>query len=80
MVRALNDAGLAAEATSDGEEDAGSYLLYRVLTALPDGSDAPAVGLIRAPAALARGRDGVVAETGLRPAGPRDGPAGRSPG
>jgi pyrrolidone-carboxylate peptidase len=49
MVRALNDAGLAAEATSDGEDDAGSALLYSVLVALPEGVDTPAVGLLRVP-------------------------------
>ncbi|KAK0332575.1 hypothetical protein LTR94_024292 [Friedmanniomyces endolithicus] len=37
IVRALNDAGLSALASSDAEEDAGSYILYRVLTGLPDG-------------------------------------------
>ena len=52
MVRALSDAGLAAEATSESEDDAGSYLLYRVLTALPDNADAVAVGLLRAPVGL----------------------------
>lgn len=52
MVRALIGAGLSAEATSDSEEDIGSYLLYRVLTALPDNADAPSVGLLRAPASL----------------------------
>ena len=52
MVRALSDAGIAADATSDCEGDAGSYLLYRVLTALPDGADAVAVGLLRAPSGL----------------------------
>jgi len=49
MVRALKEAGLAADATSEAEEDAGSYLLYSVLASLPDGSDTPAVGLLRAP-------------------------------
>lgn len=49
IVRALNKAGLAASASSDSEEDAGSYLLYRILSGLPDGSDAPAIGLLRAP-------------------------------
>lgn len=49
MVRALNDAGLSADATSEGEDDAGSYLLYRILSALPDAADAPAVGLLRVP-------------------------------
>lgn len=52
MVRALIDAGLAADATSDSEEDAGSYLLYRVLAALPDNADALSVGLLRAPDSL----------------------------
>lgn len=52
MVRALTDAGLAAEATSDGEDDAGSYLLYRILTALPDNADVPSVGLLRASASM----------------------------
>jgi pyrrolidone-carboxylate peptidase len=49
MVRALNEAGLAAGATSEAEDDVGSYLLYRVLANLPDGLDTPAVGLLRAP-------------------------------
>lgn len=49
IVRALNEAGLAADASSDSEEDAGSYLLYRVLSGLPDGPDTPAIGLLRAP-------------------------------
>lgn len=51
MVRALNEAGLAASASSDSEEDAGSYLLYRILSSLPDGPDTPAIGLLRAPEA-----------------------------
>lgn len=60
MIRALNDAGLAADASSEGEEDVGSYLLYRILTTLPDDADAPSVGLLRVPvdvepAALQRG-------------------------
>lgn len=49
MIRALKEAGLPADATSEAEDDAGSYLLYRVLANLPDGSDTPAVGLLRAP-------------------------------
>lgn len=49
IVRALNEAGLAAGASSESEEDAGSYLLYRVLSGLPDGPDTPAIGLLRAP-------------------------------
>lgn len=53
MVRALSDAGFAADATSESEDDAGSYLLYRVLTALPDNADAVAVGLLRTPSGLA---------------------------
>ena len=50
IVRALQEAGLTADASSDAEDDAGSYLLYRVLAALPDGANTPSVGLLRAPA------------------------------
>lgn len=49
MVRALKEAGLAAGASSEAEEDVGNFLLYRVLASLPDGADTPAVGLLRAP-------------------------------
>lgn len=49
IVGALNEAGLRVETSSDAEDDAGSYLLYRVLSALPEGLDTPAVGLLRAP-------------------------------
>lgn len=52
MVRALSEAGFPADATSDSEDDAGSYLLYKVLTALPDNADAVSVGLLRTPAGL----------------------------
>lgn len=50
IVRALQEAGLKAAATSEGREDVGSYLLYSILTRLPDDVDAPAVGLLRVPA------------------------------
>lgn len=50
IVQALNDAGLAAAASSESEADVGSYLLYRILSDLPDGMDSPAIGLLRAPA------------------------------
>jgi len=50
MVRALREAGLPARATSEAEDDAGSQLLYQVLSELPDGADAPAVALLRVPA------------------------------
>ena len=49
IVRDLTAAGLNALAASDAEEDAGSYILYRILNDLPDGPAAPAIGLIRAP-------------------------------
>lgn len=49
IVRALNEAGLEVDTSSDAEDDAGSYLLYRVLSGLPEGLDTPAVGLLRAP-------------------------------
>ena len=49
IVRDLTAAGLNALAASDAEEDAGSYILYRILNDLPDGPASPAIGLIRAP-------------------------------
>lgn len=49
IVRALKKAGLTANASSESEDDAGSYLLYRVLATLPDGPDTPAIGLLRVP-------------------------------
>lgn len=49
MVRELNEAGLTAGVSSETEDDVGSYLLYRVLAALPEGTDTPAIGLLRAP-------------------------------
>lgn len=49
IVRALNEAGFVADASSDAEEDAGSYLLYRILANLQEGADTPAIGLLRAP-------------------------------
>jgi hypothetical protein len=52
IIRDLTEAGLAAAATSESEDDAGSYLLYRILTAMPDDADARAVALLRAPVAL----------------------------
>jgi pyrrolidone-carboxylate peptidase len=53
MVRALTAAGLHADASSDGEEDVGSFLLYSILTGLPDDADVPAIGLLRAPVDVA---------------------------
>ena len=50
ILRALTAAGLQADASSEAEEDAGSYLLYRVLADLPDGPLTPSIGLLRAPA------------------------------
>ena len=50
IVRALTAAGLEADASSEAEKDAGSYLLYRVLADLPDGPLTPSIGLLRAPA------------------------------
>ena len=49
MVREMTEAGLKAAVSSEAEGDVGSYLLYRVLVALPEGTDTPAVGLLRAP-------------------------------
>lgn len=64
MVRALQAAGLEAASSSEGGEDAGDYLLYRILNALPESADAPAVGLLRAPA----GRPEAVIATGVKAA------------
>lgn len=49
VVRGLTAAGLRVQATSEAEPDAGSYLLYRILSDLPDISEAPIVGLLRVP-------------------------------
>ena len=49
IVRALNAAGLSVDASSEAEDDVGSYLLYRVLSELPEGPHTPAIGLLRAP-------------------------------
>ena len=66
MVRALHDAGLVADASSDGEEDAGDYLLYSLLANLRDDADAPAIGLLRTPydSTAAAVRKGVKAAAG----------------
>ncbi len=53
ILRELNRVGLTAQIASDAEEDAGSYLLYRVLAALPDRLSVPAVGLLRLPRDMA---------------------------
>jgi hypothetical protein len=53
IVRDLAAAGLNVLAASDAEEDAGSYILYRILNDLPDGAASPAIGLIRAPSDVA---------------------------
>lgn len=60
IVQAMREAGLAVDANSEEEEDAGGFLLYSVLSGLPDDLDVPAVGLLRAPmnvspSAVARG-------------------------
>lgn len=49
IVRALGELGVSIEPTSEAESDAGSYLLYRVLSTLPEQTDTPVVGLLRAP-------------------------------
>lgn len=49
MVHAIKAAGIVASVSSEAEDDAGSYLLYRILSDLPEGMDAPAIGLLRAP-------------------------------
>jgi len=55
MIRELNAAGLAATASSRIETDVENWLLYSILTELPDDRDAPAVGLLRVPAQVPAG-------------------------
>lgn len=50
LVQSLKDVGLDAGASSEGAPDRGGYLLYRVLTALPEDRDVPLVALLRTPA------------------------------
>lgn len=63
VIAALSDAGLLADATSEAEPDAGSYLLFRILAELSDVTEAPAIGLLRVPAdvSLETARKGVKA-------------------
>jgi len=49
MLRDLTAAGVPAIAASDAEDDAGSYILYRVLADLPDNLESPSIGLLRIP-------------------------------
>lgn len=50
IMRALSDAGEAVETSSDADADAASYVMFRALSGLADGVDAPAVALVRVPA------------------------------
>ncbi len=49
ILRELTEAGVSAIADSDAEEDAGSYILYRILADLPDSLESPSIGLLRIP-------------------------------
>lgn len=49
ILRDLSAAGVSAVAASDAEDDAGSYVLYRVLADLPDSLNSPSIGLLRIP-------------------------------
>lgn len=49
MLRDLTTAGVPAIAASDAEDDAGSYILFRVLADLPDNLESPSIGLLRIP-------------------------------
>ncbi|MGA0544277.1 hypothetical protein ACO2Q1_03280 [Brevundimonas sp. VNH65] len=60
MVQAMREAGLAVDASSEEDEDVGSFLLYSVLNSLSEETDTRAVALLRAPmdvgpAAVAKG-------------------------
>lgn len=54
ILRHLSQAKLEAITASDAEEDAGSYILYRVLADLPDSLITPTIGLIRLPRDMSR--------------------------
>jgi hypothetical protein len=64
IVRALTDAGQSAEISSQSDEDAASYMLFRAMCGLPDGIDAPAVALLRVPSDPARAGAGLEAAMG----------------
>lgn len=49
ILRDLTEAGVSAAVTSEAEEDAGSYILYRILADLPDSLNSPSIGLLRIP-------------------------------
>jgi len=49
MLRAIEEAGLDVDASSEAEDDVGSYLLYRMLSEWADSPEAPAIGLLRVP-------------------------------
>lgn len=49
MAQTLSEAGLTARLSSETVTDPGNYLLYRLLCSLPDGPEAPLVGLLRVP-------------------------------
>lgn len=49
ILRDLADKGLSARAISEAENDAGSHLLFRILSQLPDHLGAAPVGLMRLP-------------------------------
>lgn len=49
ILRDLTAAGVSAVAASEAEDDAGSYILYRVLADLPDSLESPSIGLLRLP-------------------------------
>lgn len=49
MVQALREAGLAVDASSDEDEDVGSFLLYSALNSLAEDTDTRAIALLRAP-------------------------------
>lgn len=53
ILRDLKDAGLQAKGASEAEDDAGSQLLFRILSALPDSGATPPIGLIRVPRDMA---------------------------
>lgn len=53
VLRDLDQAGLAAHARSEAEDDEGSHLLFRILSQLSDHAATPPIGLMRLPRDMA---------------------------
>jgi pyroglutamyl-peptidase len=62
MVRAIQDAGFPAEASSDAGDYLCNFTLYRILTGPADGMEAPSVGFLHVPQVIERDGEDVPLE------------------